>query len=49
MDNLGVLATRIERITHKHRGLNILPEHYHVALNRILYEFFGPADELLAA
>ena len=49
IDNLGVLASRIERITQKHCGLNILPEHYHVALNRILYEFFGPADELLAA
>ena len=28
IDNLGVLASRVERITQKHVGLNILPEHY---------------------
>jgi nitric oxide dioxygenase len=28
IDNLGVLASRVERITQKHVGLNIRPEHY---------------------
>lgn len=28
IDNLGVLASRVERITQKHVGLNILPQHY---------------------
>jgi nitric oxide dioxygenase len=28
IDNLGVLASRVERITQKHVALNILPEHY---------------------
>lgn len=32
IDNLGVLASAVERIAQKHVGLNILPEHYpHVA------------------
>src|SRR4051794_11322824 len=32
IENLGVLASRVERITQKHVGLHILPEHYpHVA------------------
>ena len=28
IDNLGVLASRVERIAQKHVGLNIKPEHY---------------------
>src|SRR5688572_8883110 len=28
IDNLGALASRVERIAQKHVGLNILPEHY---------------------
>src|SRR3954453_12971723 len=28
IDNLGVLASRVERIAQKHVGLNILPKHY---------------------
>lgn len=28
IDNLGVLASRVERIAQKHVGLNILPRHY---------------------
>ena len=36
IDNLGVLASRIERITQKHCGLNILPEHYHYVAESLL-------------
>ena len=36
IDNLGVLASRIERITQKHCGLNILPEHYHLVAESLL-------------
>ena len=32
----GVLASRIERITQKHCGLNILPEHYHYVAESLL-------------
>jgi hypothetical protein len=28
IDNLGALASRVERITQKHVALNILPQHY---------------------
>ncbi len=36
IDNLGVLGTRVERITQKHVGLNILPEHYHFVAEALL-------------
>lgn len=36
IDNLGVLASRVERITQKHVGLNILPEHYHFVATALL-------------
>ena len=36
IDNLGVLASRIERITQKHVALNILPEHYHFVATALL-------------
>jgi len=36
IDNLGVLASRVERITQKHVGLNILPEHYHFVAEALL-------------
>jgi nitric oxide dioxygenase len=36
IDNLGVLASRIERIAQKHCGLNILPEHYHFVAESLL-------------
>ncbi|HJS86131.1 MAG TPA: globin domain-containing protein, partial [Acetobacteraceae bacterium] len=36
IDNLGALASRIERITQKHVGLNILPEHYHFVAEALL-------------
>jgi nitric oxide dioxygenase len=36
IDNLGVLASRVERITQKHCGLNILPEHYHYVAEALL-------------
>jgi nitric oxide dioxygenase len=54
IDNLGVLASRVERITQKHVGLNIRPEHYpHVAeaLLGAIKEVLGDAatDEVLAA
>ena len=31
-----MLASRIERITQKHCGLNILPEHYHYVAESLL-------------
>jgi nitric oxide dioxygenase len=54
IDNLGVLGTRIERITQKHCGLNILPEHYHYVAESLLgaiKDVLGEAatDEILAA
>jgi nitric oxide dioxygenase len=36
IDNLGVLASRVERIAQKHVGLNILPEHYHFVAEALL-------------
>ena len=36
IDNLGVLASRVERITQKHVALNILPEHYHFVATALL-------------
>src|SRR5438067_13599127 len=36
IDNLGVLGSRVERITQKHVGLNILPEHYHFVAEALL-------------
>jgi len=36
IDNLGVLASRVERITQKHVALNILPEHYHFVAKALL-------------
>ena len=36
IDNLGVLASRVERITQKHVGLHILPEHYHFVAEALL-------------
>jgi len=36
IDNLGVLASRVERITQKHVGLNILPEHYPYVADALL-------------
>ena len=54
IDNLHVLASRIERITQKHVGLNILPEHYHFVAEALLgaiKDVLGEAatDEILAA
>lgn len=54
IDNLGVLASRIERITQKHCGLNILPEHYHYVAESLLgaiQDVLGPAatPEVLSA
>jgi nitric oxide dioxygenase len=43
--NLGVLASRIERITQKHCGLNILPEHYHYVAESLL----GAIQDVLGA
>jgi nitric oxide dioxygenase len=45
LDNLGVLATRIERITQKHCGLHILPEHYHYVAESLL----GAIQDVLGA
>jgi nitric oxide dioxygenase len=45
IDNLGVLASRIERITQKHCGLNILPEHYHFVAEALL----GAIQDVLGA
>ena len=36
IDDLGVLVSRIERITQKHCGLNMLPEHYHFVAESLL-------------
>src|ERR671932_413362 len=36
IDNLGALASRVERIAQKHVGLNILPEHYHFVAEALL-------------
>jgi nitric oxide dioxygenase len=54
IDNLGVLASRVERITQKHVALNILPEHYHfvaTALLGAIKDVMGDAatDEVLDA
>jgi nitric oxide dioxygenase len=54
IDNLGVLATRVERITQKHVALNILPEHYHFVAEALLgaiKDVLGDAatDEVLEA
>ncbi|HJS85876.1 MAG TPA: NO-inducible flavohemoprotein [Acetobacteraceae bacterium] len=45
IDNLGALASRIERITQKHVGLNILPEHYHFVAEALL----GAIKDVLGA
>src|SRR3954471_19324964 len=54
IDNLGVLATRVERIAQKYTGLNILPEHYHFVAEALLgaiKDVMGDAatDEVLEA
>jgi nitric oxide dioxygenase len=54
IDNLGVLASRVERITQKHVALNILPEHYPFVAEALLgaiQDVLGDAatDEILAA
>ena len=54
IDNLGVLGLRVERITQKHVGLNILPEHYHFVAEALLgaiKDVLGEAatDEILDA
>ncbi|CAO3424717.1 NO-inducible flavohemoprotein [Azospirillum argentinense] len=54
IDNLGVLASRVERITQKHVGLNILPEHYPYVADALLgaiKDVLGDAatDEVLDA
>ncbi|MBV8523476.1 MAG: NO-inducible flavohemoprotein [Acetobacteraceae bacterium] len=54
IDNLGVLGTRVERITQKHVGLHILPEHYHFVAEALLgaiKDVMGAAatDEVLKA
>jgi nitric oxide dioxygenase len=36
IDNLGALASRVERIAQKHVGLNILPEHYPAVAESLL-------------
>src|SRR4051794_16257794 len=36
IDNLGALASRVERIAQKHVGLNILPEHYPAVAEALL-------------
>src|SRR4051812_13808243 len=45
IDNLGVLASRVERITQKHVALNILPEHYHFVATALL----GAIKDVLGA
>src|SRR3954447_11826116 len=45
IDNLGALASRVERITQKHVGLNILPEHYHFVAEALL----GAIKDVLGA
>src|SRR3954466_1429623 len=54
IDNLGVLGSRVERITQKHVGLNILPEHYHFVADALLGAIEGvlgeaATDEVLEA
>jgi nitric oxide dioxygenase len=54
IDNLGVLASRVERITQKHVALNILPAHYHFVAEALLgaiKDVLGDAatDEVLEA
>ena len=54
IDNLGVLASRVERIAQKHVGLNIKPEHYPFvaeALRGAIKDVLGDAatDEVLTA
>ena len=54
IDNLGALASRVERIAQKHVGLNILPEHYPAVAEALLgaiKDVLGDAatDEILAA
>jgi nitric oxide dioxygenase len=54
IDNLGALASRVERIAQKHVGLNILPEHYPAVAESLLgaiKDVLGEAanDEILAA
>jgi nitric oxide dioxygenase len=43
IDNLGVLASRVERIAQKHVGLNILPAHYPFVAEALL----GAIEEVL--
>jgi nitric oxide dioxygenase len=45
IDNLGVLASRVERITQKHVGLNILPKHYPFVAEALL----GAIKDVLGA
>src|SRR3954471_14501557 len=54
IDNLGALASRVERIAQKHVGLSILPEHYPAVAESLLgaiKDVLGDAatDEILAA
>ncbi len=54
IDNLHVLASRVERITQKHVGLHILPEHYHFVAEALLgaiKDVLGTAatEEIVAA
>lgn len=54
IDNLGVLGEAVERISQKHVGLQILPEHYPAVANALLgsiREVLGEAatDEVLEA
>jgi nitric oxide dioxygenase len=46
IDNLGALATAVERIARKHRHANVVPAHYHVvaeALIQSIKEVLGDA------
>ncbi len=54
IDNLGALASRVERITQKHVALNILPQHYPFVAEALLgaiKDVLGEAatDEILEA
>ena len=54
IDNLGALASRVERIAQKHVGLNILPEHYPAVAESLLgaiKDVLGDAatDDILTA
>src|SRR3712207_4824642 len=54
IDNLGALASRVERIAQKHVGLNILPEHYPAVAEALLgatKDVLGdaPTEEILTA